>query len=93
MFTIGGAAATVSYSGLAPGLVGIYHFNVAVPTLLPTRDLVLQMSLNGVANGLQNLYLPVSAAATGNFTLMSAAGGTLPSDYTCDRMGSTIQLS
>ncbi len=38
--TIGGEPATVSYSGLAPGLVGLYQVNVQVPASVPTGDAV-----------------------------------------------------
>jgi uncharacterized protein (TIGR03437 family) len=38
--TIGGVPATVSYSGLAPGLVGLYQVNVQVPASVPTGDAV-----------------------------------------------------
>ncbi len=185
-FTIGNSAATVSYAGIAPGVVGLYQFNVVVPGGLQNGDQTVTLSLNGAGNSLQTLYLPVggggapgppsnvsatagdgqatisftapggngdtftatctagsasftakgsasplvvtgltngtaysctvtatngagtgrpSAAVTvtpggastsGGFTLTSAAGangGLLPSDYTCDGMGSTLPLS
>jgi uncharacterized protein (TIGR03437 family) len=38
--TIGGMPAAVSYSGLAPGLVGLYQVNVQVPNNAPTGDAV-----------------------------------------------------
>jgi len=38
--TIGGMPAVVSYSGLAPGLVGLYQVNVQVPANAPTGDAV-----------------------------------------------------
>ena len=38
--TIGGVPAVVSYSGLAPGLVGLYQVNVQVPNNAPTGDAV-----------------------------------------------------
>ena len=34
-FRFGQAEGTVSYSGLAPGFIGLYQFNVAVPQLAP----------------------------------------------------------
>ena len=34
--TIGGQAATVFYSGLAPGLVGLWQLNIGLPANLPT---------------------------------------------------------
>ena len=57
--TIGGAKAPVSYAGLAPGLVGLYQFNVTVPANLPTGDLTVQIALNGTVQTLQTLYLPI----------------------------------
>lgn len=55
---IGGAAATVSYDGLAPGYVGLYQFNVVVPQI-PTGNLVpLTFTLNGT-QGTQTLYLAI----------------------------------
>jgi len=56
--TIGGAPATVTYQGLAPGLVGVYQFNVVVPNNLSTGDVQLQSTLNGFF-GLQSLYLTI----------------------------------
>ena len=38
--TIGGMPATVSYSGLAPGLVGVYQVNALVPAGAPSGDAV-----------------------------------------------------
>jgi uncharacterized protein (TIGR03437 family) len=55
---IGDQVAPVSYAGLAPGLVGIYQFNVQVPENAPSGDLPLTVSVNGVATG-QSLFLPV----------------------------------
>ncbi len=48
--TIGGVAATVKFSGLAPGFVGLNQVNVLVPATAPTGGAVsLQMSIGGVA--------------------------------------------
>ena len=95
--TIGGTNATVQYAGLAPGLVGVYQFNVVVPANLPTGDLPVQFTLNGVLNPLQNLFLAVrTTPVSSTFTLTSsvgASGGVLPADYTCDGTGSTLPLS
>ena len=94
--SIGGATASVAYAGLAPGLVGVYQFNVVVPSTLAAGDQAIQATLGGSVLSLQNLFLLVGAKTTGSFTLTSAAGtngGTLPADYTCDGTGSTIQLS
>jgi uncharacterized protein (TIGR03437 family) len=47
--TIGGAAATVTYSGLAPGFAGLYQVNALVPDGAPTGDSVsLVISIGGV---------------------------------------------
>jgi uncharacterized protein (TIGR03437 family) len=50
--TIGGVPATVSYSGLAPGEVGLYQVNVQVPAGVPTGNAVpVVVTLgNGVSN-------------------------------------------
>jgi uncharacterized protein (TIGR03437 family) len=47
--TIGGANATVSFSGLAPGFVGLYQVNVQVPAGAPSGNTVtLQLSIGGI---------------------------------------------
>jgi hypothetical protein len=93
--TIGGAQAAVSYAGLAPGLVGVYQFNVAVPSNLRPGELSVQIALNGSSINLQTLFLPVgSGSPTGSFTLISSADvndGSMPADYTCDGTGSTLR--
>lgn len=58
---IGGSPATVSFAGLSPGSVGLYQFNVGVPTNVSTSDQSIQISLNGVASTLQTLFLPGSS--------------------------------
>ncbi len=57
-FSIGGVPATVSYQGLVSGNVGLYQFNVVVPSV-PTGDKVpVTFSQNG-ATGAQTLYIAV----------------------------------
>jgi uncharacterized protein (TIGR03437 family) len=47
--TIGGAAAKVTYSGLAPGFAGLYQVNALVPEDAPSGNSVdLVMSMGGV---------------------------------------------
>ena len=59
LMQIGGAAATVQYAGLAPGAVGLYQFNVFIPTTATANDLTpVTFSLNGT-NGTQTLYIAV----------------------------------
>ena len=93
--TIGNSAAAIQYAGLAPGVVGLYQFNVVVPSGLGAGDQTVQIALGGTVNTLQNLYLPGVASSGGNFTLTSTAGvsGALPAAYTCDGTGSTIPLA
>ncbi len=55
---IGGVQATVSYSGLAPNFVGLYQFNVVVPSVTTGDTVPVSFSLNGVAST-QNLSLAV----------------------------------
>ncbi len=45
--TIGGTAATVNFSGLAPGFVGLYQVNVLVPTGAPAGAQTLKLSVGG----------------------------------------------
>jgi uncharacterized protein (TIGR03437 family) len=41
---VGGQAATVTYSGLAPGFVGLYQVNVTIPTGLTAGDNFLDIA-------------------------------------------------
>ncbi len=45
--SFGTIPATVTYKGLAPGLVGLYQFNVVVPASVTTGDYQINMSLGG----------------------------------------------
>lgn len=45
--TIGGANATVLFSGLAPGLVGLYQLNVTVPTIISAGNQPVVVSIGG----------------------------------------------
>jgi len=49
--TIGGAQATVQFSGLAPGLVGVYQVNAAIPHGLASGDAVsVTISIGGITS-------------------------------------------
>jgi len=48
--TIGGVPATVSFSGLAPGFVGLYQVNVQVPETAPTGSAVAVVLTSGGAS-------------------------------------------
>jgi uncharacterized protein (TIGR03437 family) len=58
---IGTTVAQVSYAGLVQGLVGLYQFNVVVPSDAPSGDLPLEMTL-GTETVPQTLFLPVQPA-------------------------------
>jgi len=45
--TIGGQPATVSFSGLAPGIVGEYQVNVAVPTSIGAGNQPITIAIGG----------------------------------------------
>jgi uncharacterized protein (TIGR03437 family) len=45
--TIGGAPATITYQGLAPGYVGLYQFNVTVPNVAASNTNPVVVSVNG----------------------------------------------
>jgi len=53
-----GIPATVSYAGFAPGYVGLYQFNVLVPTVAASDTVPLTFSLAGTA-GPQNLVIAI----------------------------------
>ena len=55
-FRFGGAAGSMVYAGLAPGLVGVYQFNVTLPATLAAGATPLTVTVDGV--GLtQTLFL------------------------------------
>jgi uncharacterized protein (TIGR03437 family) len=54
----GGKSAAVSYAGLAPGMVGLYQFNVVVPQAAAGDAVPLTFALGG-ASGEQTLYTAV----------------------------------
>ena len=56
--SIGGQPATVEYSGLAPGFVGLYQFNVVVPNIVANDKTPLTFNLGGTA-GTQMVYLAI----------------------------------
>jgi uncharacterized protein (TIGR03437 family) len=55
--TIGNEPAPLSFSGLAPGLVGVYQINLQIPADAPNGDLTLIVSLDG--NSSNSGLLPV----------------------------------
>jgi uncharacterized protein (TIGR03437 family) len=57
-FQFGDVNAQVRYAGLVPGLVGLYQFNVVVPTGLPAGDVTLKVLVDGNPIS-QALYIPV----------------------------------
>jgi uncharacterized protein (TIGR03437 family) len=48
----------LEYSGLAPGIVGLYQFNVVVPNVAPGNAIPVSINLNGNV-GTQTLYTAV----------------------------------
>ncbi len=56
-FSFGQTPATVNYSGMTPGLVGLYQFNVVVPNVAP-GDYQLNVSEDGVPLS-QTMFLSV----------------------------------
>jgi uncharacterized protein (TIGR03437 family) len=55
---IGGVTAQVTYAGLAPGEIGLYQFNVVVPSVPAGNKVPVTFTLNGVA-GTQTLYTAI----------------------------------
>ena len=56
--SFGGLPAVLSYSGLAPGYVGLYQFNVYVPNVPASDTAAVTFSVGGV-KGTQNLHIAV----------------------------------
>jgi uncharacterized protein (TIGR03437 family) len=56
---LGGTRATLSYEGLAPTFVGLYQFNVVVPSSLASSDTVSLTFNVGGNTGSQTLYTAV----------------------------------
>jgi uncharacterized protein (TIGR03437 family) len=56
--SIGGAPATISYAGLAPNYVGLYQFDVVVPTVPAGNAVPVTFTLGGVS-GTQTLYTAI----------------------------------
>lgn len=57
-FRFGDKPGRITYGGLAPGLVGLYQFNVVVPGDAPTGDTQLNVLVEGRALE-QTLYIPM----------------------------------
>jgi len=45
--TVGGAPASIIFSGLTPGSVALYQVNVGIPTNAPTGTQPLRLSIGG----------------------------------------------
>ena len=54
---IGGQAATVSFSGLAPGYADLYQVNATVPTGIGTGMQTVKCSIGGFACPTVNLFV------------------------------------
>jgi uncharacterized protein (TIGR03437 family) len=58
-FRFGNATGQVEYSGFAPGLVGVYQFNVVLPSNVDRGDVQVHVTVAGQALP-QTLWLPVA---------------------------------
>jgi uncharacterized protein (TIGR03437 family) len=59
-FHIADQQGQIEYAGHVPGLVGLYQFNVTVPSSVPAGDASLRVTVNGEAIP-QTLFLPVAS--------------------------------
>jgi uncharacterized protein (TIGR03437 family) len=86
----GSAVASATYDGLAQNVVGLYQFNVVVPSI-PSSDAVpVIFSLNGVA-GTQTLYTFVqNGAPTATIQSLTLDASTVPAGGTVE---GTVTLS
>ena len=55
---LGGAETAITYAGLAPKAVGLYQFNLVVPSIPPNDLAPLTFSIGGTS-GTQTLYLAI----------------------------------
>jgi len=55
--TLGGVPAEIQFKGLAPGYVGLYQVNLKVPSGLPSGDVPLVLTVNGLPS--KEAMLPV----------------------------------
>ena len=55
--TVGGAPASVSFSGLAPGFVGLYQINVEIPKGLAAKNQPVVVNIGGASS--KPVLLPV----------------------------------
>jgi len=53
--SVGGTSAAISFSGLAPALVGLYQINFTVPTGTPSGSASVVVTSNGVASNIAKL--------------------------------------
>jgi uncharacterized protein (TIGR03437 family) len=63
VFSFGSTSASLEYSGLAGGFVGLYEFYITVPSGLASGDYEISVTQDGVALP-QTLYLPVQATTS-----------------------------
>jgi uncharacterized protein (TIGR03437 family) len=75
--TVGGVPATVSFSGLVGGLVGLYQVNVQIPAGAPAGGFVnLVMSIGGVQSNVVPIAVGGSGESTGSVCQGFALEGT-----------------
>ena len=55
--TIGGRAAAVSFSGLAPGFVGLYQVNVTLPDGVAAGDQPVVLTIGGISSNTVTLSI------------------------------------
>ena len=53
--SMGGVTANVSFSGLAPGFVGLFQLNVAIPAGVPSGNADLIVAMNGISSKLAKI--------------------------------------
>ena len=83
--TIGGVAASVSYSGLAPGFAGLYQVNLTVPMGVQSGNQPIVIQVNGGTSP-SGAYLPIAGTNPGTMSI------SISGNQFIDASGNVIQM-
>ena len=89
--TIGGVPANVTFSGLAPGFVGLYQVNAEIPAGAPTGNAVpLVLTIGGVQSN--SVTIAVSDGQSASSNPVPAISSLSPSSFDLDADSTTVTI-